>query len=209
MAPRPFIPVADTIETQLTFQLGSVYMSNVFYHSNFASSPAPFDEVLMASAMGTWAINYYLPNLGSDLLFVHSRSRLITSSSDPWFTIPYTGYFGGAGDVSMPANVTYRIRGRKQISTKKQRPYICVVGVPRSAVVENEVDTTWASSVRGSLVEVYEPRGMLGYEWAWVSYQDNNSWRTEGLPRFWPSMELTRYVAPRRRRLRNINLLPP
>jgi len=207
--PRPFIPVEDTLEAELTFRVSSTYMTNRLYFFRAFPTYAPGDDLLLASWLGTWVINFYLPALANDVLFIHSRARFCTSASDPWATIPYTGYFGTYPDVAMPANCTFRVRSRRQVYDSKQRPYICVPAPPRSAVVENEFTEDYWAIVRDALTEVYEPLSPFGAEWVWVSFQHNNAWRSAGRVRYWGILEPVYTVSPRRRRLRNTALYPP
>lgn len=208
MAPRPFIPVPDTIEAEITFRLGTVYMSNRFYFSNYYPLFGPGDDLVVASSLATEAINTYLPCIASDVLLVHTRARFLNTASDPWVTVPLFGYFGTYPDVAMPANVCVRARGRRQTTTTKQRPYFCVPAPPRAAIVENEVVQAYADLVVEFYIGLVDRVGPDGTDFVWVSFETGGAWRSEGLTRYWPILERKMYLGPRRRRLRNIAAYP-
>ena len=208
MSSRPFIPVPNTIEAELTFAVGSVFMTNRFYYNNEYPLFVPGDDLLIASNLGTWCINHYLPVLADDVAFVKARARFKSTASDVWATIPYTSYYGSWGDVAMPANVTLRIRSAKQRYDSKQRPYLCVPAPPRDTVEENEFTLDYQLAVIDALSYAYEPRSVPGSEWAWVSFEKDNEWRSEGEVFLMGILEAVPVVSPRRRRLRNTTAYP-
>lgn len=207
MAPRPFIPVPDTIEAEVTFRLGTVYMTNRFYFYNAYPLFVPGDDLVIAADLATEAINNYLPALANNLLLIHTRARFLNTASDPWATIPLFGYFGTYPDEAMPANVCIRARGRKQTSATKQRPYFCIPAPPRAVIIENEVDPGYWDLVVPFFIALVDYVGPPGTDLVWVSFRENGAWRSEGFVRYWPILERKMYLGPRRRRLRNTALL--
>lgn len=206
--PRVFIPTYDAIETEVTFLLGGVYMSNRMFYWYPESLWGPFVELDFASALGDWVINRYLAVIASDVLFIHARARKANSSSAPWYTIPYTGYFGAWPDVAMSANVTCRLTMARKIRAHDRIGSVRVVGVPRSAVVENTFTDEYRSAVREAFIWAQEFPTLIGAEWSWVSYQANGVRRSEGLVKYAGITSVEKDVRPQRKRLKNSSLYP-
>jgi hypothetical protein len=183
-------------------------MANRFYFFNEFTAWGFGDDLIIASDLATVAVNWYLPLLANDVALVGTRARFVNSASDPWVSVPLTGYTGTYGDVGMSANVCIRARGRRQTRDTRQRPYYCIPAPPRSVVLENGVDPAYRSLVVGWQVGLEDDVGPLGTRLVWVSFRQAGSWRTEGLVRRWPSLDSKLFLGPRRRRLRNIEILP-
>lgn len=208
MAPRPFIPIPDTIEAEVVTRLGAVVMTNRYFFWREFGAWSFGDDLVVASDLATAAVNSFLPLLANDVALTGTRARFVTSASDPWRHVPLSGYFGAYGDVAMSANVCIRARGRRQVRTTRQRPYYCIPAPPRSVVTENEVDPAYRSLVVSWQVALEDDVGPLGTRLVWVSFREAGAWRSEGLVRRWPSLDFKLYLGPRRRRLRNVDILP-
>lgn len=208
MPTRPFIPVPKVIETEVTFRLGDLYMSNRFFFQREFFDWPPSAEVIVAGDVGTWAINRYLPCIASDVSLVHVRGRDIQTSEGPWVTIPYTGYAGSWPDVAMSANVCNQVRLRNSEPTQRQKPCVFVPAPPRNAIVENTFTDAYLSAVIDAFSYLFGAVSIGGVDWAWVSFRLNNAWRSEGLVRRVGLVLPNPTVSPRRRRLRNLELYP-
>lgn len=183
-------------------------MTNRFFYRWVFPGFSPGDDLILASWLGTWCINYYLPVLGDDVLFIHARAKFMDSASDPWATIPYLGYFGSFGDVAMPANVTMRVRNKERVFGSRQYPYLCVPAPPRSEVVENTFTQAYQDAVVDALSNVYEPTTLLGSTWVWASFEAGGTWRAAAITRRVGVLQPIESVSPRRRRLKNTALYP-
>lgn len=207
MSPPP-MAVPDTIEAELLFYFGGFYMTNRFWYSTF-NPPFTFgDDLLVAAGLGTWCINWYLPCLGSDVSLVRSRARDLSAGVGPWVDVPYFGYVGTYPDVAMSANVCIRVRDTKRVAASRQHAYTCVPGIPRAAIVENQITSAYQTLLRQAYQEVYEFSTLLGAERAVVSYREGNAWRSVGHVQFWGGLQVSLDVAPRRHRLKNTAFIP-
>jgi len=208
MAPRPFIPVPDAIEGEVTFLLGGVYMTNrLFYYWPQDLWPS-FPELTIADALGTWVINHYLPVIGNDVLFVHSRARKAQAASDPFTTIPYLGYFGTADTPAMSANVTVRLALSQPRRAGRRVGSIRAIGVPLSAVVENELTPAYRAGLIDAFAWAQEFPTAIGAELGWASYRAGGAWRSEGIIFLTGQLRASLTVGPQRKRLKNTALYP-
>jgi len=205
---RPFIPVPDCLEAELRFQLGSVVMTNRLVYAVNPFGHFPASQLDFAGALGTSVINRYLPAVANNVLFTRVRTRTMSSSSDPWTTIDYTGYFGTWPSEALAANCTCFIRSRIGRQRGVKRGALCFPAPPRSAVVENRFTDEWIFYALDAVAFLISIPGTFGYELNYVSYRSGNAWRTEGVPIPWGVPNPDRTVAPRRRRLRNTNIFP-
>lgn len=208
MASRPFIPVPNVYEAELRFQLGSVVMVNRLVYEIDTLFTIPPTQLEFTGQLGTTVINKYLPAIAQNVLFNRVRTRTLTTSSDPWVTIDYTGYFGLWPSDALSANVTCYARMATGRRAGIKVGAICVPAPPRDAVVENEFTDAYLLQVRDAMGWLQEPLFTVGYELGWVSYRENGAWRSEGVFRQAGISSPNRIVAPRRRRLRNTNILP-
>jgi len=206
--PRPFIPVPDVYEAELRFRLGSVVMTNRLFYSINPLFTFPNNQLDFTGAIGTTVINDYLPAVAQNVLFDRVRTRTLTTSSDPWTTIDYTGYFGLWLSDAMTANVTcYTWLARRSLLIKR-RGAVCTPAPPRSSVDENAFTDTYILAVKHAMGALQEPIFTVGYEMGWVSFRDDNAWRAEGVFHQAGVTDPIRTVAPRRRRLKNLNVFP-
>ena len=207
-SPRPFIPVPDTIETEIVFSLGGLQMANRFFFKRDFPPYDPGDHLNLALWLGDWVINRYRNVLAQNVLFEHVRARFLNSPLDDWISVPFFGYFGLWPANAMPANVTFRLRGRRSVVGSKQRPYVCVPAPPLDTVVENTFTESYWLACLAQFNRLYEPLDPFGSQWSYVSFEKDNAWRAEGFVRGMPALEPVYTVSPRRRRLRNTALYP-
>jgi len=208
MASMPEIPVPDVDEVQLTFKLGLIYFTNRFFFAWDPSVRPLGSATILAGVIGTWAINDFLPLLGSDVQLVHTRGRERDLGEGPWVTIPYTDYTGGASDVAMPVQVCCLIRTSAIRIAGERRGKVFVSGVPRDSIVFNEFESVFLSDLRNAFELIIEPPTTSGCQWVTVSFRTNNSWRSVGVVLGTGVLEPRVLVSTRRRRFRNLVLQP-
>lgn len=181
--------------------------NRTFWNSDFFPIP-PGSEVNVASDVGNWVVNRYLPIIAQNVLLVHVRARDISTVMGAWFTIPYTGYFGGWPSDAMAANVTLQLRLRNAPPVQRQQPYLCLPAPPRDAVVENEFTSAYMAAVVDAWSYYFDCVFVSGLDWVWLSFRHDNAWRSVPETYYVGALQPNPVVAPRRRRLKNVNLYP-
>lgn len=208
VAPRPFIPVPDCVEVEIRFRFGGVVMCNRWYYYRDPFFHSPSTNLAFAGEVGTAVINSYLPIIANNVLFDRVRVRDATSATAPWSTIDYTGYFGTFPSEALAANCTCFVRFDRRRRAGIKKGALCVPAPPRGAVVENTFTEEYIELIHDFLGDLDNPGFSVGYALGWVSFRHNNAWRSEGVFYYKATSDPVATVAPRRRRLRNVNVLP-
>lgn len=202
----PWLRARNTAKAEIIYRLHNRPCENRIWLSN-RSGPYTLGTLLTAaSELGTYVINILLPLLSEELELVEVRVTDWNVPNGMEVRVPLTSYFGGIPGAACPANVAASVYLRVDVRGGARRGgHIVLPGVPRSVVVENELDYSWRQQVIAALYSLrfYPFSNMVLWHYLYTTYFGVPVGAYIGTQHIDP-MFTTPYVAPRRRRLRNV-----
>lgn len=201
---QPFIPVPYTVQSTVLFLFYGQPFSLNFYYNTIDANWTPAMQLYLASTLGTYTINRYMPLMAQDVSLWKVICKDLSVESGYSITVPYSGYNGGIASEGHPVSVCYRMNTYPGRRVGIPNFYYPISGLAELGTVDNTILPEYADLWKSALIESQDmPIPFECYE-VRISYREGNVWRSEG--QLWYNVNA--YVdhlelGQRRKRLKN------
>lgn len=148
----PFVPVPNTVEVDVIFELDGQRVENVHYYE-FATDPGTAEVADLLSTLRALIETELMPLLSSALTLVELVGTLLTAiDSFSISNVVTPPVAGGNSTQALPNNVSYTITKQTALRGRSFRGRNYVVGMTEDAVNLNTINPTF----RADLLSVWE-----------------------------------------------------
>ncbi len=174
-----FIPVANTVKVTYEGSFrGQQYIGDLWFN-HIAGPPAAADVLNIVQQVGTVFVPALAAVQSEDLTYTFARGRDYTLLNG-WTAEQGLSEVGGGGDA-MPNNVCIAFSFRTGLAGRSYRGRNFVGAIPRTQIVENEVQSTFLSGGLSAFNLLIDPGFSPGWQWCVVSFRNAGAWRSAGV----------------------------
>jgi hypothetical protein len=180
----PFQPCPYVAQINIRFELDGQQIENVIHAKNSGAAPVSAGDCeTLALAVVSWWEETLSAAMPTSLGFREVVVRGLDTEIAPEFsTSTTTQTQGQVNQAAMPNNATFCVSFRTGLTGRSSRGRVYIPAVLRSAVTENELDSTSVTSY----VSIYADLGIAldgaGYIHVVLSRTVDKALRTEGQP---------------------------
>jgi hypothetical protein len=160
----PFIPVPNTVEVEVIFEMQDQVVENTLYYAN--ETPSLENVTSLLEEINTAIQDQLIPLLSSAITLVRLVATLI-SVVDGFVVTNTTGMpvSGGGSDDALPSNVALCISKRTALRGRSARGRNYIAGIPLDA---RETQDTLTSAFTSGVVSAFETILGAGADGGWV-----------------------------------------
>jgi len=206
MAPRPFVPLTDGAQAEILFSFGTGTVSCRLWFVRRSGVVDTTTLTLLVAGLSVLWSSEVMPLLSDQIGFAAVRATDWTVSGGTAVTLPITGIVGGITGPVLSAMNAARIIIIGSQPPRNFKNYNFLPGIPASVVKLNQVDASWADSVRLAYTDIIDAAPLWGTfpAWRWVatSQAEANSPRSEQFVRRVDFVRVAETIRQRRYRLK-------
>lgn len=160
-----FVPLANGIQAELVWRLDGKIVTNRLWFVVVAGAPTTADLIAVGAGVGAWARDNLVIWLSQDIRLLEVRTYDATVAYPGPQVITFVGSDGGAAEGSYSANVAVKIEFQTESPPASWLNWNFICGIPLSAVLLNEIDSTFITHVQNAYITLLDVFSLFAYRW--------------------------------------------